>query len=137
MKHDPPIPVFGNHMQVSLARLTETEKFTYIYNKFTTEKVVGYYRGSKPEFVVRDPDIIRNILSVNFLEFHNRGLRCDSKVDLLTLSMFSEQGNVWKLLRNNLAPAFSYSKIKAIFPIIVIYTKLAELAHNLAERRDI
>ncbi|CAK1544733.1 unnamed protein product [Leptosia nina] len=133
IKHDPPVPIFGNHVQVAFGRRTQTEVFNSLYKRYPSEKIVGYYKGTKPEFLVRDPEIIKHVLNTNFSEFCNRGVRRDPKVEPLMLNMFSEDGSVWKLLRHNLSPAFSGSKLKSMFPIIVSCTnKLVTVAKELA-----
>ncbi|XP_068628117.1 cytochrome P450 6B5-like [Battus philenor] len=133
VKCELPIPLFGNHYEVLLGLRSDTEKFTQLYEKYKNEKVIGYYRGSTPELIIRDPGIIKNILNVDFLNFHWRGAGRDPKIEPLMLNVFSIDGDLWKLLRHNLSSAFTSNKIRNMFPLIVKCTdKLQDVAHELA-----
>ncbi|XP_045520535.1 cytochrome P450 6B5-like [Pieris brassicae] len=133
IKHESPVPIFGNHTKVFFARRTNIETACYLYKKYSDEKYVGYYRGTNPEIIVRDPDLVKYILNENFLVFPNRGVKRDAKIEPLMLNMLSEEGDAWKLLRTNLSSAFSSSRIKSMFPIVVDYAeKFVKIAHNLA-----
>ncbi|XP_045492104.1 cytochrome P450 6B2-like [Colias croceus] len=133
IKHDPPIPIFGNYLSVAFARFTDIEMATYLYNKYDGEKVVGYYRGTTPELVVRDPELLKHILNLDFLHFYKRGLGRDPKLEPLLRNLVSSEGDTWKLLRKGLSPAFTSSKLKNMFPIINECTdRMVNLARKMA-----
>ncbi|XP_045520668.1 probable cytochrome P450 6a18 [Pieris brassicae] len=133
IKYDRPLPIFGNHLQVVFSKKTEDEMLNALYKKYPNEKVVGYYKGTKPIVVIRDLEIIKHVLSLNFLEFTDRSLQSNTKIDPLMRNIFTEVGDTWKITRNYLTPAFSSSKLKKMVALIVDCThKLVNVAHNLA-----
>ncbi|XP_063532060.1 probable cytochrome P450 6a13 [Cydia strobilella] len=119
VKHDPPVFLFGNNFKGFFGRQSFTEVANDLYNRFPNEKVVGYYRGSTPELYIRDPDIVRNILSNDFAYFYPRGLGRNTEVEPLLSNLFHADGDLWKLTRQRLTPAFTTARLKAMFPLVV------------------
>ncbi|XP_013140603.1 PREDICTED: cytochrome P450 6B1-like [Papilio polytes] len=135
VKCDSPIPLFGNYYKVLFGFKTDIENVNDLYKKYKTEKVVGYYRGTTPELIIRDPDIIKKILNVDFSHFHVRGAGRDPKYEPLMLNVFSTEGDRWKLLRHGLSPAFTSNKLRNMFPLILKCTdKLQAVAKILANK---
>ncbi|XP_046960493.1 cytochrome P450 6B5-like [Vanessa cardui] len=126
IKYETPLPIFGNHFKTFFGIKGLAEVSTGIYNKYPEEKVVGYFRGPTPELIIRDPDIVRDILSVDFAYFHSRGLSRNTKLEPLFKNIFHADGDFWKLLRQRLTPAFTTSKLKNMFPLIVKCTEKLE-----------
>ncbi|XP_063621065.1 cytochrome P450 6B6-like [Cydia splendana] len=119
VKHDPPVFLFGNNFKGFFGRKSFTEIANDLYNRFPNERVVGYYRGSTPELYIRDPDIVRNILSNDFAYFYPRGLGRKPEVEPLLANLFHADGDLWKLMRQRLTPAFTTARLKAMFPLVV------------------
>ncbi|XP_063378440.1 cytochrome P450 6B6-like [Cydia fagiglandana] len=119
VKHDPPVFLFGNNFKGFFGQRSFAEVAIDLYNRFPNEKVVGYYRGSTPELYIRDPDIVRDILSNDFSYFYSRGVSRDPKVEPLMANLFHADGDLWKLMRQRLTPAFTSSRLKAMFPLVV------------------
>lgn len=107
---------------------SETEIADELYYKYPNEKVIGYYLGNTPVLMIRDPKIIRDILSVDFSYFYARGIGNNAKKQALLLNLFHADGDTWKLVRQKLTPGFTAAKIKSMFPLIV---KCAEKLHGL------
>ncbi|XP_063621076.1 probable cytochrome P450 6a13 [Cydia splendana] len=119
VKHDPPVFLFGNNFKGFCGWQSFTEVANDLYNRYPDEKVVGYYRGSTPELYIRDPDIVRNILSNDFAYFYRRGLGRNPELDPLLANLFHADGDLWKLMRQRLTPAFTTARLKAMFPLVV------------------
>ncbi|XP_075970233.1 cytochrome P450 6B6-like [Anticarsia gemmatalis] len=119
VKHDKPVPIFGTFFQNVMGIRSMTEIATELYNKYPDEKVVGLYRGTTPELIIRDLDLVRNILNVDFSYFYPRGLGRDVEREPMFLNIFHVDGDPWKLLRQRLTAAFTTSKLKKMFPLVV------------------
>ncbi|KAM3960456.1 cytochrome P450 6B7-like [Aphomia sociella] len=120
VKHENPVPLFGTDAQRYLLQKNITQMAAETYWKFPKERFVGYYRGSIPELVVRDPDLVKRILITDFNNFYSRGLSPEHKViEPLLRNLFFADGDLWRLLRQRLTPAFTSGKLKAMFPLIV------------------
>ncbi|XP_023937094.2 cytochrome P450 6a2 isoform X2 [Bicyclus anynana] len=130
VKHDTPLPLFGNHFRNVFAIKSLTAIANEMYKKYPDEKVVGYFTGVTPNLIIRDPDIARDILNVHFDHFYPRGLGRDHKKEPLMGNLFNVDGDTWKLLRARLTPAFTTAKLKAMFPLII---KCAEKLDKLGK----
>nr|QZP43546.1 cytochrome P450 monooxygenase CYP6AN47 [Ephestia elutella] len=131
VKHERPVPPIGTHYRNTFGLQSITEVSQELYNKYPNEKVVGYYRWSTPELIIRDPDVVKRILSTDFTNFYFRGMSRNPKVDRILLNPFHADGDNWKLLRQRLTPAFTTAKLKNMFPLIV---KCAEKLQSLGDK---
>ncbi|XP_026328999.1 cytochrome P450 6B6-like [Hyposmocoma kahamanoa] len=119
IKHDKPIPMFGNNLKNYLMQRSMTQIAVDMYWKYPNEKVVGFFRTTRPELVIRDPEIVKRILTNDFAYFYPRGLNPHKTViEPLMRNLFFADGDLWKLLRQRMTPAFSTGKLKAMFPLI-------------------
>ncbi|CAG9792320.1 unnamed protein product [Diatraea saccharalis] len=100
-----------------------------MYFKHPDEKVVGFFRSTTPELIIRDPEIIKKILISDFSYFYGRGFHPYKRnIEKLIQNLFFVEGDLWKMLRIQMTPAFTSGKLKAMFPLIV------ERAENLQQR---
>ncbi|XP_028026531.1 cytochrome P450 6B2-like [Bombyx mandarina] len=120
IKHDKPMPFFGTDSEGYLLRKSITQTAVDAYLKYPNEKVVGFFRSSRPELIIRDPDIIKQILTTDFAYFYPRGLKPHKKViQPLMRNLFFADGDLWRLLRQRMTPAFTSGKLRAMFPLVV------------------
>ncbi|KOB70493.1 Cytochrome P450 [Operophtera brumata] len=86
------------------------------YVQYPKERIVGLYCGFKKVVLLRDPDIIRYIITKDFKHFISRGVRTNEEgfCDSLLLA----EGDKWKSLRKKLTPAFTSTKLKHMTPLI-------------------
>ncbi|XP_072941991.1 probable cytochrome P450 6a13 [Epargyreus clarus] len=137
VKYEPPLPFFGNHLPILCGKQTYPEIYSKLYTQYNEERYVGYYKGKVPELVIRDPELLKHIFSIDFSHFHARGLGRDSKVEPLMLNLFSIDGDSWKLLRHELSPAFTISKIRSMFPVVIqCAEKLQSVADALTQNGE-
>lgn len=112
----PQIP-FGN-----LQSLIKKERSfgTAIYDlyKQTSEPFLGIYLFFHPAILVRDAELVKNMLTRDFQHFHDRGIYCEPKSDPMSAHLFGLEGDTWKALRTRLTPSFTSGKLKGMFPII-------------------
>ncbi|XP_072947501.1 cytochrome P450 6B7-like [Epargyreus clarus] len=131
IKHDAPLPIFGNNLKQFMQQSSMAMMATEAYNKYPNEKVVGFYRGSAPELVIRDPELMKRVLISDFQHFYARGLNPHKTViEPLLKNLFFADGDLWRLMRQRFSPAFSTGKLKAMFPLI---TDRAERLQVIAE----
>ncbi|GLV42883.1 Cytochrome P450 6a18 [Carabus blaptoides fortunei] len=70
-----------------------------------------------------DPDLIRNILSINFTNFHDRPFYIDEESDPLGAHLVFLQGEKWKITRTKLTPTFTSGKMKMMFHTLLSCSK--------------
>ncbi|XP_026729654.1 cytochrome P450 6B5-like [Trichoplusia ni] len=119
VKYEKPIPIFGTNYKNVMAKKSIIEMATEVYRKYPTEPLVGMIRGTTPELVVRDLEIVRRILNVDFAYFYPRGLGRNPEIEPDFYNLFHVDGDLWKLLRQRLTPTFTTAKLKNMFPLVV------------------
>ncbi|XP_048001590.1 cytochrome P450 6B1-like [Leguminivora glycinivorella] len=89
------------------------------YKKYPEEQLIGFFRGSRPELIIRDPELAKRILTSDFNSFHRRGIVDSSTMEPLQKQQVAADDDLWRQLRFRMTPAFSSGKLKAMFPLIV------------------
>lgn len=70
----------GNFGPVFKGKLPIAETLQRIYHKFSSEPVVGIFVRRTPTLVIRDLDLIKDVLIKDFSVFAERGLKIHEKV---------------------------------------------------------
>ncbi|KAI5645230.1 cytochrome p450 domain-containing protein [Phthorimaea operculella] len=137
VKHDPPMPLFGNHLRNYLGLKSTTEISLQLYKKYPGEKIVGYYIGTTPELMIKDLDLVRQVLVADFPHFYQRGLGRNPKLEWLFSNLFHAEGDQWRLIRQRLTPAFTTAKLKAMFPLIIrCAEKLQDMVSEISKQEE-
>jgi cytochrome P450 family 9 len=106
---------------------TKSEKiFQNVWNNYIESsflfcplRIYGLYSLTTPTFVVRDPELIKQITIKDFDSFVNRDRSLNDDLDKLTGKMlFSLTDEKWRHMRNILSPIFTSSKMKMMFGIL-------------------
>ncbi|KAH8253578.1 hypothetical protein KR032_006083, partial [Drosophila birchii] len=83
------------------------------------EPFVGIHIFHKPALLIRDPELVKNILVRDFGKFRNRYANTDQKHDPLgSNSLFFLKNPAWKELRMKLTPFFTGNRLRQMFPLI-------------------
>ncbi|XP_063367039.1 cytochrome P450 6B5-like isoform X3 [Cydia amplana] len=101
---------FGNIKDAMLRRKPFGHVFKDIYDMYPEEKVVGMFVMRSPELLVRDLDVIKNILIKDFDIFMSRGF--EFKKTGFGANLFHANADTWRLLRSRLSPLFTPGKLK-------------------------
>lgn len=112
-----PVPIFGNLKESTLRRENIAIVFKNIYEAYPNEKVVGVYRMTTPDLLIRDPDIVKQVMIKDFDIFPDRGIEYDK--DGLGANLFHANGSTWRILRNKLTPIFTSGKLKNMLHLII------------------
>ncbi|GBP59922.1 Cytochrome P450 6B2 [Eumeta japonica] len=120
VKYEEPIPFFGNGFWHFVQRKSPTQANEEIYNRYPNERFVGSYFAGEKVLTIRDPELVKAVLVSDFMFFHKRGLNPhETVVEPMLKNLFFADGDLWRLLRQRMTPAFTTGKLKAMFPLIV------------------
>ncbi|PNF28547.1 putative cytochrome P450 6a14, partial [Cryptotermes secundus] len=134
---EPTFP-FGNFRDQIFIRKPIGYVFADLYKKLDGENYGGTYMFTKPQFIFRDPEIIKNILVKDFTSFHDRGFFIDEEIEPLTGHLVLLPGERWRNLRVKLTPTFTSSKIKMMFQGLVdCGHELGSILEETARREEI
>jgi len=90
-----------------------------MYYYFPNAKYVGSMDLGTPAILLRDPELIKNIMVKDFEHFPDHPTFMDESVEpLFGKNVFSLRGDRWKEMRNTLSPSFTASKMKFMFDLI-------------------
>lgn len=117
--HLPPLPIVGNMGPVFFRQLPLATLVQKIYNLNQDAKYVGFFDIMTPVLVIRDPELIKSIGIKNFEMFpDHRGFIDEVNDPLFGKNLFSLRGERWRDVRTLLSPAFTSSKMKAMFKLM-------------------
>ncbi|XP_053660557.1 cytochrome P450 9e2-like [Anopheles marshallii] len=127
---DKPIPFlkpsfpFGNAGPIIMKKVTLFEHFKNLYNAFPNGRIHGIFNLRQPAYVVRDPDLVKQITVKDFDYFVDHvptGLEQTEENTshlLLSNSLVALRGQKWRDMRATLSPAFTGSKMRLMFALI-------------------
>ena len=117
--HMPPLPFFGNMAPVFFRKISMGSFVKNFYNKYSNAKYFGVYDFMNPVIVIRDLELIKSIGVKNFESFPDHRTFIEESWDpLFGKNLFSLKGEKWHNVRSLLSPAFTSSKMKAMYKLI-------------------
>uniref|UniRef100_A0A182XXB4 Uncharacterized protein n=1 Tax=Anopheles stephensi TaxID=30069 RepID=A0A182XXB4_ANOST len=117
VKGPKPKLLYGNIPNLLTKKRHIVYNYDQIYNDYKNEPAVGYYSIRTPQLMVRDPELIKEVLSKGFNNFAANDFSdtVDEKSDpLLARNPFSLSGEKWKNRRAEITPGFTNNRIKAM-----------------------
>lgn len=110
------IPPFGVHYRRLLKLETWSETLKRIYDEHPNERFVGMYDiGGNASYLIRDPELIKDITIKNFDCFVNKVDSFNFDTDPLYARMLTYiNGNAWRDIRSAVTPLFTSSKFRSV-----------------------
>ncbi|XP_058837423.1 cytochrome P450 9e2-like [Topomyia yanbarensis] len=117
-------PIVGSTAELLFRKCSFTEYIKRVYDQFEGVKVFGLFDANLPFFVVRDPKLIKHIGIRDFDYFMDHrpifGRSDSDHPDLVfAKSLFVLNEQKWKNMRITLSPAFTGSKMRQMFELVV------------------
>ncbi|XP_017041063.1 probable cytochrome P450 9f2 [Drosophila ficusphila] len=124
--YEKPTLYFGNMADMFLRKKAMFDVVCNLYKKGGSSKFFGIFEQRQPLFMIRDPDIIKQITIKDFDHFINHRNTFgtggdDDPHDMSNLfgsSLFSMRDARWKDMRSTLSPAFTGSKMRQMFQLM-------------------
>lgn len=113
------VPFFGSVAKAAFLQKFIGEVYADMYRKFEGKKYVGYLKFMQPAVLMRDPELIKNMLIRDFDHFLVSDFPIDENIDpILGKHVFCLKGERWKRLRMSLSPGYTSGKMKSLYPIV-------------------
>ena len=127
-----PTPFVGNLKDCVLMKTTIGEQLQRIYREHSDKPYVGIFSFDKPSLLIRDPELVKNILVKDFQTFMDRNVSAEEELDPLFANVLSFlRGQLWRHLRTKLTPVFTSGKMKKMFYLVDTCGKeLADCMHK-------
>ena len=114
-----PTPFVGNLKECVLQKTSTGEKLQGIYNEHSDKPYVGIFSFDKPSLLIRDLDLVKNILVRDFQTFIDHVFTADEKIDpIFGNNLGVLKGQLWRHLRTSLNPAFTPRRMKMMFCLV-------------------
>lgn len=125
-------PILGSLYEMFLGRKSFAVILQNYYKRFDGHRFYGIYEILHPVFVIRDPDLIKQMTIQDFDHFVNHQGNFDLEMDsLISRSLFFSQNQQWKDMRTILSPAFTGNKMRMMFDLIRTSTNgFRQIMHN-------
>lgn len=117
---------FGNVRMMMRGKEGAPSFTTRLYNEYKDQPVIGFFLRRQPVLLIKDPELIKEVLIKDFSKFANRGLFKSDPANPLSDHLFSLEGKRWRPLRMHMSPVFTSGKLKGTFALILECTKQLE-----------
>lgn len=109
---------FGNVAEVIFFRENFRDSWQRLYNQLGDNPYGGIYSFRTPILIIKDPALIKMVLTKDFGHFTDHGLFPTVDHEPLLNNIFNMEGEAWRKTRMKLAPTFTSGKMKMMFPIL-------------------
>jgi len=114
-----PTPFVGNFKKCAFQKENIGNYLQKVYEEHIDKPYVGIFSFDNPILLVRDLELVKNILVKDFQYFIDRVTSFDEKLDPLSAkTLFVIKGQLWRHWRTNLTPAFTSGKMKMMFYLV-------------------
>ncbi|XP_011636626.2 cytochrome P450 6k1-like [Pogonomyrmex barbatus] len=121
-----PIPFMGNFTECLILKKSPGYFLKNIYDQAKGHPYIGFYIFDKPFLLLRDHELIKNILMKDFNTFFDRYASADPSDRIGYATLFSIKNPAWKIIRMKLTPFFTSGKLKKMFGLMLECTKNLE-----------
>ncbi|KAB0791329.1 hypothetical protein PPYR_03129 [Photinus pyralis] len=142
--HFRPIPLLGTIHSVLMRKKSISQYLCDVYN-MTDFCCGGFFIFDKPALVVKDPDLVKNVLMNDFSHFEDRNTAENKEHDLLSaVSLLMLKNHEWEEARSRFTSTLSAGKVKAMLPLVadtadrfVEHVRDVELSREVTECREL
>ncbi|XP_011866375.1 PREDICTED: cytochrome P450 6k1-like [Vollenhovia emeryi] len=114
-----PTPFVGNFMECLLLKKPPAYFLKELYERAKDEPYIGFYVFDKPYLLLRDREIIQNVMIKDFNIFFNRYASSDPNDRIGSANLFFIKNPAWKIIRTKLTPFFTTNKLKKMFDLML------------------
>uniref|UniRef100_A0A182PZA5 Uncharacterized protein n=1 Tax=Anopheles epiroticus TaxID=199890 RepID=A0A182PZA5_9DIPT len=121
-------PLFGSFRRLIMKKVSFHDFIRSNYERFPEAKVFGMFEFITPMFVIRDPELVKQITVKDFDHFINHRtilpeMNSSNSSIMFTKILFNLTGQRWRDVRTTLTPTFTGSKMRQMFTMIVKCTE--------------
>ncbi|XP_012231781.2 cytochrome P450 6A1-like [Linepithema humile] len=113
-----PSLLFGTVKDVMLTKKAMGHYLKEVYDEYKDESMIGIFLRKTPILIVKNPELIKDVLIKDFSKFADRGFTVLEKAEPLSQHLFLLEPKRWRPLRTNLSPVFTSGKLKEMFSLI-------------------
>lgn len=113
--------IFGNFKDAVLFRTAPGSHLGVLHNAASTNApYLGFYIFHKPCILLRDPEIIKQVMIRDFENFSDRHFAGSQQKDSIGMkNLFGLKNPAWKYLRSKITPTLTRGKLREMFPLML------------------
>ncbi|XP_017782414.1 PREDICTED: cytochrome P450 9e2-like [Nicrophorus vespilloides] len=112
----PIVPIFGDSLLSVFRRESFFDMMNRLYQRFPNERYTGFYQIYNPMLIIREPELLKMVTVKDFDHFtDHRTFLPDNSDPLWNKNLFALKGDKWREMRATMSPAFTSSKMRAMF----------------------
>lgn len=120
VKFERGMPLLGSTYKSVIGVEPAAISYRRCYDHFPNEKFIGIYDfGGQPSYLIRDPNLIQQIMITDFNRFANSKFAFGNKTDVFSHNLFGSQGLQWRQNRCTVNPAISGSRMRTMHSLMV------------------
>ncbi|XP_046748713.1 cytochrome P450 6g1-like [Diprion similis] len=110
------VPGLGHMWPLTFMTRNPSDMYRDYYEQFPESSMIGFYNLRTPSLILRDPELIKNVLTTNFQSFAANAFDIDKNLDpLIAVNPFFTNEDRWKISRSQLSSAFTSGKLKYLY----------------------
>lgn len=113
-----PVPLLGNYGGYITLKEFWGTMVHKLCQHFPNAPYIGAFYGTEPTLIVKDPELIKLVMAKDFYYFHGREITKYCNRESTTQNIFFNGGDQWKVVRQNMTPLFSSTKLKNMFYLV-------------------
>lgn len=129
------MPLIGSTYRSTLVAESLAYDTKRLYDKFPNEHIIGVYNVfGMTNYMLRDPELIKQIAITNFDHFQNHCFQFSEEHDpMMGRALLVMRDEKWRRMRSTISPAFTGSKMRLMHSLIVETSKdfIASLGKNV------
>lgn len=114
-----PLPFLGNFASCMVMKQSPGFLFRDLYNSAKGQPYLGLFILDKPCLLIRDREIIKDVLIKDFNYFCDRSCTSKSNDRLGRSTLFLMKNPTWRIVRAKQTPAFTSGKLKKMFDLLM------------------
>lgn len=114
-----PTPFFGNFADCMFLKKSPGFLLKDFYDQAKGQPYLGFFILDKPVLLIRDRELVKNVLVKDFNYFADRHSAANPKDRIGYASLFFLTNPAWKTLRAKLTPFFSSGKLKKMYELML------------------
>ncbi|XP_015114680.1 cytochrome P450 6k1 [Diachasma alloeum] len=119
VKQIPPVPFFGSFKEIILQQQFPGHFFRDWYEKYSPLPYIGFYVLDKPFLLIRDPELVKNVLVKDANYFQDKHLTANSNDTLSAANLFLIKNPAWKYVRSKLTSVYTAGRLKKMFELMM------------------
>jgi hypothetical protein len=114
-----PTPFVGNLKDCAFQKVNLSKNLQQIHEEHSDKPYVGIFSFDKPVLLIRELELVKNILVKDSQKFIDRVVSFDEEIDpLFSRILLVLKGQRWRHMRTNLTPVFTSGKMKMMFYLV-------------------